>query len=154
MATTEALLLKHVKNLGSEADRVRVRRGYARNYLFPNGLAVPVNSANSKQIEHLKRARETRERRDLEEAQAIAERLGHLSVAIVVKTGENGKMFGAVTAREIVDHLTQSGVEIDGKKIHLHAPIREVGRHKVLVKLHPAVAVEFFLDVVSENPIG
>ncbi|MDR1595817.1 MAG: 50S ribosomal protein L9 [Puniceicoccales bacterium] len=154
MATTEILLLKHEKNLGSEGDQVKVRAGYARNYLLPNGIALLLTHATKKQIESLKKAKEMREKHDLEHAQELAERLSHMSLAIVVKTGESGKMFGAVTANEICDHLAKSGISIDRKKIHLPAPIKEVGRHKVSVKLHPTVSLDIALDVVSENPIA
>jgi large subunit ribosomal protein L9 len=154
MATTEILLLKPVKNLGSEADELRVKSGYARNYLFPMGIALPLTRANKKQIEELRKAREIREKRDLEEAQATAAKLAHAAIAIVVKTGENGKLFGAVSVREVCDHLAQAGIEIDGKKIHLGAPIKEVGRHVASIKLHPEVSVDLWFDVVSENPIG
>jgi large subunit ribosomal protein L9 len=153
MATTEVLLLKQIKSLGSEGDLVKVKAGYARNFLFPNEIALPLTYANKKQIEALKRAREMREQRDLEQAQELGRRLAGVSLAVVVKTGENGKMFGAITAKEICDHLAQSGIEIDRKKIRLDAPIKEIGRHRVSVVLHPSVSLELQLDVVSENPI-
>ncbi|MDR1433377.1 MAG: 50S ribosomal protein L9 [Puniceicoccales bacterium] len=154
MATTEVLLLKYIKTLGSEGDLVKVRSGYARNFLFPNGVALPLTHANKKRIEALQKARGVREKHDLEHAQAQAEQLSHMSLAIVVKTGENGRMFGAVTAKEICDHLAGSGMEIDRKKIHLSAPIKEVGCHKISIKLHTDVFVDLNLDVVSENPIA
>ncbi|MDR1413450.1 MAG: 50S ribosomal protein L9 [Puniceicoccales bacterium] len=154
MATTEVLLLKYIKNLGSEGDQIKVRAGYARNYLFPNELALPLTYTNKKQIEALQRAREIREKHDLGQAQTLADQLSHTSLAIVVKTGENGRMFGAVTAKEICDHFAQKGVSVDKKKIHLNAPIKEVGRHKILVKLHADVSLELQIDVVSENPMN
>jgi large subunit ribosomal protein L9 len=154
MATTEVLLLKYIKNLGAEGDQIKVRAGYARNYLFPNELALPLTYTNKKQIEALQRAREIREKHDLDQAQTLAEQLSRIPLAVVVKTGENGKMFGAVTAKEICEYLAQKGIEIDRKKIHLNAPIKEVGRHKILVKLHAAVSLELQMDVVSENPMN
>jgi large subunit ribosomal protein L9 len=153
MATTEVLLLKHIKTLGSEGDRVKVKAGYARNFLLPNGMALSLTHANRKQIEALQKAKETREKHELNEAQSLAEQLASVSLAIVVKTGENGKMFGAVTAKEIVDHLAQNGITLDKKKIHLNVPIKEIGRHKIPVKLHATISVDLFLDIVSENPI-
>jgi large subunit ribosomal protein L9 len=154
MATTEILLLKHMKALGSEGDQVKVKAGYARNYLFPNGIALPLTQANRKQIEALRKAREVRERHEVEHAQTLAEKLSRMALAIVVKTGESGRMFGAVTAGEICEHLAQNGVTIDRKMIHLAAPIKEVGRHKVSIKLHHSMAIDITLDVVSENPIA
>ncbi|MDR2737650.1 MAG: 50S ribosomal protein L9 [Puniceicoccales bacterium] len=154
MATTEILLLKQVKSLGSEGEHVRVKAGYARNFLFPNELAVPMTRANKKQIEALQKAKAVRERRDLEQAELLARQLSGVSLAIVVKTGENGRMFGAVTVKEISEHLAQNGIAIDRKKIHLQAPIKEVGRHRISILLHPTISLDLHLDVVSENPIG
>ena len=84
MATTEILLLKHIKKLGAEGDQVRVKAGYARNYLFPNGHALPLTRANKKQIEALQRAREIREQQELEVAQGLADQLKRAAIAIVV----------------------------------------------------------------------
>jgi large subunit ribosomal protein L9 len=154
MATTEILLLKHVKSLGSEGDKIRVKAGYARNFLFPNEIAVPMTKANKKQMETLQKARATRERLDLEQAQALLEKLSNISLAIVVKTSENGKMFGAVTAKEISNNLEQKGLEIDRRKICLDSLVKEVGRHKALIKLHNTISFDLYFDVVSENPIN
>jgi large subunit ribosomal protein L9 len=154
MAMTEVLLLERVDGLGAEGESAKVRAGYARNFLLPKKLALILTYANRKQIEALQKARAAREGRDLEQAQQLADRLSRASLAIVVKTGENGKMFGAVTAKEICEKLANDGIEVDRKKIHLAAPIREIGRHSVLVKLHKTVELNFQFDVVSENPIG
>ncbi|MDR1891090.1 MAG: 50S ribosomal protein L9 [Puniceicoccales bacterium] len=151
---TEVLLLKHAKSLGAEGDQVRVKAGYARNFLFPNEIAILLTKANKKQIEALQKAKAKREKLDLEQAQALLEKLSDVSLAIVVKTSENGKMFGAVTAKEISGHLEQKGLEIDRKKIHLDSPIKEVGRHKVSIKLHDTISFDLYFDVVSENPIN
>lgn len=153
MATTEILLLKHIKTLGAEGDQVRVRAGYARNFLFPNGYALPLTRANKKQIEALQHARDVREQQELAVAQGLADQLQHATIAIVVKTGENGKMFGAVSSKEISKHLASGGIVIDRKKINLAAPIKEIGRHKATVKLHDALSIDIDIDVVSENPI-
>jgi large subunit ribosomal protein L9 len=154
MATTEILLLKHVKSLGAEGDQTRVKAGYARNFLFPNEIAVPMTRTNKKQIEALQKARATREKLDLEQAQTLLKKLSNVSLAIVVKTSENGTMFGAVTAKEISNALEQKGLQIDRKKIHLDSPIKGVGRRKALVKLHDTISFDLYFDVVSENPIN
>ncbi|MDR3144179.1 MAG: 50S ribosomal protein L9 [Puniceicoccales bacterium] len=154
MATVEVLLLKFVRTLGAEGDRVRVKSGYARNFLFPNGIALPLTCANRKQIEALQRAKAMREAHDLEEARDLEKQLSCLSLAIAVKTGDSGKMFGSVTAKEICDHLASSGIVIDRKKIHLNAPIREIGRHKISIKLHQTISMDLPLEIVSENPIA
>lgn len=153
MAHSEILLLKPVENLGGEGDQVRVRAGYARNYLLPRKLAIPLTESNRKQIEALRKARAKREESELEAAKKIAGRIESTRIAIAVKTGEGGKMFGAVTAADIHAKLTEAGVEIDRKKIHVYNPIKTLGQHTTKIRLHPDVQVEFSFDVVSENPI-
>ena len=98
MANHEVLLLKPVDGLGAEGDQVKVRAGYARNFLLPQGMAVPLTVANRKQVESLKRARGLREARELDGAQALAKQIEKAGIAIAVKTGEGGKLFGAVRA--------------------------------------------------------
>ena len=100
MAHHEVLLLKPVENLGAEGDQVKVRAGYARNYLLPRSIAVPLTSSNRKQIEALKKRRGEREAHELSGAQAIAALIEKTRIAFAVKTGEGGKMFGAVTTNE------------------------------------------------------
>jgi large subunit ribosomal protein L9 len=153
MAHTEVLLLKPVDGLGGEGDQVKVRAGYARNYLLPQKWAAPLTTANRKQVEALKKRRAQRESDELSGAQAIAAKLAKLSVAFAVKTGEGGKMFGAITSADLHAKLLESGVEIDRKKIHLHTPVKTLGKHEVKIKLHAEVSVELAFDVVSENPI-
>ena len=153
MATSEILLVKPVDGLGNEGDEVKVKAGYARNFLLPRKFAVPVTKSNRKQVEALKRARDVREQRELEGAQALAARLEALHIAIAVKTGEGGRMFGAVTAADVLAKVIEAGIELDKKKVHLYTPIKELGKHTTTVKLHSEVSVELSFDVVSENPI-
>jgi large subunit ribosomal protein L9 len=153
MATSEILLTKPVENLGAEGDTVKVRAGYARNFLLPRKLAVPVTEANRKQVEALRRARGERELKERSGAEQLAEKLKASSVAIAVKTGEGGRMFGAVTAADLHAKLVEKGIEIDRKRIHLYTPIKTLGRHTTTVKLHADVSVELEFDIVSENPI-
>jgi len=153
MANTEVLLIKPVEHLGGEGEQVRVKAGFARNYLLPRKMAVPVNQSNRRQIEALQKARGQREAKELEGAQAIAAKIQKAHVAIAVKTGEGGKMFGAVTAADLQERLKEQGVELDRKKIALHTPIKSLGRHSVRIKLHADVAVDFEFDIVSENAI-
>ncbi len=153
MAHSEVLLIKPVEGLGGEGDQVKVRAGYARNYLLPRSVAVPVTSANRKQVEALKKRRAEREATELSGAQELARKLEKVSLAFAVTTGEGGKMFGSVTAADLHDKLVAAGVPIDRKRIHLHTPVKTLGKHTVKVKLHADVAVELSFDVVSENPI-
>jgi len=153
MASTEILLVKPVEGLGGEGDQVKVRAGYARNYLLPRKFAVSLNAANKKHVDSLKKRRAEREQQELSGAQELAKKLEKISLAFAVKTGEGGKMFGAITANDIHDKFTAGGVVIDKKKIHLHTPVKTLGQHTVKVKLHADVSVELNFDVVSENPI-
>lgn len=153
MAYSEVLLVKPVDGLGGEGDQVKVRAGYARNYLLPRSIAVPLTQANRKQVESLKKRRAEREAKDLSTAQELARKLEKTSLAFVVKTGEGGRMFGAITVNDVHDKLVAAGLEIDKKRIHLHTPVKTLGKHQVKVKLHPDVSVELPFDVVSENPI-
>jgi large subunit ribosomal protein L9 len=153
MAYSEVLLIKPVEGLGSEGDQVKVRAGYARNYLLPRKIAGPVTTANRKQVEALKRRRAEREIKELSGAQELAKRIEKVSIAFAVKTGEGGKMFGAITANDLHEKLTQAGVDIEKKRIHLHTPVKTLGKHETMIKLHGDVSVALSFDVVSENPI-
>src|SRR6185369_1301471 len=119
MAHTEILLVKPVEGLGGEGDQVKVRAGYARNYLLPRAIAVPLTAANRKHVDALKKRRAEREQSELSGAQELAKKLEKTSLAFAVKTGEGGKMFGASTSQDIYDKLVASGITLDKRKIHL-----------------------------------
>jgi large subunit ribosomal protein L9 len=153
MANTDLLLLKPVENLGNEGEQVTVRAGYARNYLLPLGIGIPVTKANRKQIEVLRARGEARRAAELDAAKARAEKLQGISVAIAVKTGPGGKVFGAVTAQDLIDRLKQEGIELEKRQVSLHTPARTLGKHTTRVRLHAEVVVEYSFEIVSENPI-
>jgi large subunit ribosomal protein L9 len=153
MAHSEILLLKPVENLGSEGDQVKVRAGYARNYLLPRKFAAPLTTANRRQVEALKKRRAEREAHELQGAQELARKLEKASIAFAVKTGEGGRMFGAITAADLHAKLVEAGIDLDKRKIHLHTPVKALGKHEVKIRLHAEVSVELSFDVVSENPI-
>ncbi|MDR3228670.1 MAG: 50S ribosomal protein L9 [Puniceicoccales bacterium] len=154
MALLEVLLLKPVENLGAEGDQVKVRAGFARNFLLPQKIALPVSQANRKHIEHLQKARTQREARELEVAQAEVGKLTDVKLVFAVKTGEGGKMFGAVTAADVAAKLAENGIEIDRKKVHLpHGSVKGLGVHIAHVKLHNTITHELEFEVISENPI-
>ncbi len=153
MAHSEILLIKPVEGLGSEGDQVKVRAGYARNYLLPQKLAVTLTQSNRKQVESLKKRRAEREAAELNGAQELAKKLEKASIVFAVTTGEGGKMFGAITASDLHAKLVEAGIEIDRKKIHLFTPVKTLGKHEVKIKLHHDVSVELAFEVVSENPI-
>lgn len=152
MAHTDVLLLKQVERLGGEGEQVSVKAGYARNFLFPKKYAMPVNRANKKQIEALIKAREAREAREKSEAEQLAEKLAGVSIAFAVKTGEGGKMFGSVTAQDLLEKLAGEGIQLEKRQLQMQ-PVKELGKHSATVKLHKDVKVELAFEVVSENPI-
>lgn len=153
MANNQVLLLQPIHGLGAEGDTVTVRAGYARNFLLPRKLALPITQANKKHVEALLKAREAREQKEFEEARTLGEKVAATSIAIAVKTGEGGKMFGAVTANDVIERLKEEGIELTRKQLSLPAPIKELGSHTVEVKLAPEVTSELKFEVVSENPI-
>jgi large subunit ribosomal protein L9 len=153
MAHSDVLLLKPVEGLGAEGDQVKVRAGYARNFLLPRKIAAPLTKANRKQVDALKKRRGERELQELDSAKQLASKLEKASIAFAVKTGEGGKMFGAITANDLHEKLTQSGIELEKKRIHLYTPVKTLGKHEVKIKLHEDVTVDLSFDVVSENPI-
>ncbi len=154
MATSEILLIEPIDGLGSEGDQVVVKAGFARNFLLPTKKAVPVTRANRKQVEALKARRASREAKNLDDAKFLAEKVSATTFAIAVKTGDSGKMFGAVTAANVFEKIQEAGLGIDKKLVHLPAPIKELGKHTISIKLHADVEAELSFDVVSENIIS
>ena len=153
MSNAELLLLQPVEDLGNEGDTVNVKIGYARNYLLPNGLAIPVTRSNRKQIEALRTRAEKRKISELDEAKALGEKLGTIQIVFAVKTGPGGKMFGSVTAQDLIVRIAENGVELEKKQVNLYTPVKSLGKHTTRVRLHPEVSVDFDFEVVSENPI-
>ncbi len=154
MPKTEVILTHNIVGLGGESDQVKVAAGYARNYLIPQGFAIPLTGANKRRIESLKQRRAAREADDLNHMNDLAKSLSKLIAVVSVKTGEDGKMFGAVTSGTIADQLkTQFDVVLDKKKIHLEAPIRTLGEHEVALRLHHDVNTTMKVRVESSNPM-
>ena len=153
MANSDILLLEAIKGLGSEGDTVSVRAGYARNFLFPRKLAIPVNQGNRKQIESLKIAKEKRVAEELEASKSLAEKIAQVRISIAVKTGDNGKMFGSVTSADILACLEEQGIQLEKKQLNVAQPIKDLGSHKIQVKLNSEIEANFNLEIVSENPI-
>src|SRR5947208_9677492 len=140
MAKTEVILTHNIVGLGGESDHVKVAAGYARNYLFPQGLAIPLTGANRRRLESLKQRRAEREAHELNTMNELARSISKLICLITVKTGEDGKMFGTVTAGMVADQLkTQFDIALDKRKIHLEQPIRTLGEHEVELRLHADV---------------
>ncbi|MFI3290512.1 MAG: 50S ribosomal protein L9 [Opitutales bacterium] len=151
MAIKEILLVKPVEKLGGEGDQVSVRAGYARNFLFPNKMALPVNNANKKQIEALIKRRAIREANELASAEALKSALEALQIKIIVKAGDNGKLFGSVTAADLVAKIAEAGIELPKKVLHLEAPVKDLGDYTAFVKLHKDVKFDFKFSVESDE---
>ncbi|MDQ2867294.1 MAG: 50S ribosomal protein L9 [Verrucomicrobiota bacterium] len=152
MPSTEIILTENVPGLGAEADVVKVRRGYARNYLLPHGKAYEVTPANMRTLDTLKKKRAEREGRELNEAEELARRINKARVVFKLETGETGKAFGSITAQDLVTRLkNEVGVDIDRHKLHLEHPIKTTGEHEVEIKLHHDVVATFHFEVKSAS---
>ena len=155
MPKTEVILTHNVVGLGAESDHVKVAAGYARNYLFPHGLAIPLTQANKRQIEALKKRRVDREAKELHTMTELATTLSKLTLVVHVKTGEDGKMFGSVTAGTIADELRhQYDAQLDKRKINLAHPIKTLGEHEVPLHLHHDVDCTLKVKVESSTPLS
>jgi large subunit ribosomal protein L9 len=154
MPLTELILTENVPGLGAEADVVKVRRGYARNYLLPRGKAYEVTPGALRHLDALKQKRAEREARELNEAEELSQRIGKARLVFTLETGETGKAFGSVTAQDIVNRLkNELGADIDRHKIVLDRPIKDTGEHQVAVRLHHDVTAQLVFQVKSaEEP--
>ncbi|MCB1194819.1 50S ribosomal protein L9 [bacterium] len=146
----EVILLQKIKGLGVEGDLVKVADGYARNYLVPKDFAVIATKSNVKKIDEIKRKQLSLERKELEQAQQLAEKLANVSCTIAVRVGEDDKLFGSVTSLDIAKILEREGVPVDKRKIHLDEPIRSLGVFPVDIKLHHQVTGVVKVWVVKE----
>jgi large subunit ribosomal protein L9 len=151
---TEVILTSNIVGLGGESDQVRVAAGYARNYLFPQRLAVPLTHANKRRLEVLRQRRAEREAHEFNTMSELAKGVSKLICVVTVKTGEDGKMFGAVTAGMIAEQLkTQFDITLDKKKIHLEHPVKALGEHEVELHLHADVKGTLKVRVESSTPV-
>jgi large subunit ribosomal protein L9 len=151
---TEVILTHNIVGLGAESDQVRVAAGYARNYLFPQRMAIPLTLANKRQIESLRQRRAEREAHEFNTMTELAKGVAKLICIIKVKAGEDGKMFGSVTAGVIADELKhQFDISLDKRKIHLEHPIRALGDHEVELHLHAEVKGTLKVHVESLTPV-
>ena len=151
---TEVILTANIVGLGAESDHVKVAAGYARNYLLPQRLAIPLTQGNKRQIEALKQRRAEREAHEFNSMSELAKGVAKLICIVQVKTGEDGKMFGSVTAGTIADHLKQQfEISLEKRKIHLEHPIRTLGEHDVELRLHHEVTATLKVRVESTTPL-
>jgi large subunit ribosomal protein L9 len=146
----EVILREHVDTLGRRGDVVKVAAGYARNYLLPRKLALPVTEASKRQIE---REREKAEARDAEEraaAEALGQRVSAIDISIARRVGENNTMYGSVTSADIAEALKAKGFAVEKRKITLPEAIKSLGEHAVAVKVHRDVTADVKVKVVPE----
>jgi large subunit ribosomal protein L9 len=147
----KVILLKDVKGQGKQGDVVKVSDGYARNYLFPNNLAVEATKSNLNELKTRKAADDKRRQTELDKARKQAEAISNLEVVVTAKSGESGKLFGSVTNKEIADVLKEKhGIDIDRKKIVLSEPIRSLGNYQLEVKVYPEVTARLKVRVDEE----
>lgn len=146
----KVIFLQDVKGQGKKGEVKEVSEGYARNYLFPRGLATEASKGNLKTLEAQKQAAERRKQQEKEEAEALARKLEAMTVVIRAKAGEGGRLFGAITSKQVAEALAKQGIDIDKRKIELEEPIRALGVTKVPVKLHPQVRTTLGVQVVEE----
>jgi large subunit ribosomal protein L9 len=147
----KVILREDVEKLGKAGDVVKVADGFGRNYLIPRQLAVPADVRNLKALEHDRRVIEARAKKSRKSAESLATMLASVSLTIPAKAGEEGKLFGAITSRDIADAMEKAGVPVDRKNVLLHDPIKQLGDYKVKIKagtdLHPEISVR----VVAES---
>lgn len=151
MATTlQVILQSDVDNLGKSGELVKVRPGFARNFLLPRKLAVPATTAHIHRLEHEKAVAIARAEKNMKEAKAVAEKIGALKLTIARPVGEDDKLFGSVTAKEIENEAKKAGVAIDRKKMQLAEALKALGSYEIPVKLMPGVTTTLKVDVVKK----
>ena len=146
----EIILREDVENLGARGQMLKVANGYARNYLLPKRLAVAATEANKKIVEQERQAHVQREAKAQGEAEDLAKLMAGVTVTIAQKAGESDQLFGSVTSKDIAEGLEKQNFSVDRRKIQLDEPIKQLGEHKVTVRLHREVPVEITVQVVRE----
>jgi len=147
----EVILRDHVEKLGKRGEIVKVSDGYARNYLLPRKLALPVTEGNKRHVERERKIMETREAEEKSGAEGIAARLAAVDITIARRVGETAQLYGSVTAADITDFLKGKGFEVDRRKLILPEAIKTLGDHDVPLKLHREVTVPLKVKVVREG---
>lgn len=153
MAHTKILLREDVDDLGARGEIVRVRAGYARNYLLPRKLAVEATTGNVKGIEQERAALLKKEAKERATAEAQSQHMGSLVLEFKRKAGEQGALYGSVTSMDVAEALHQRGYEIDRHRIHLREPLKRLGDYSVPVRLHREVTIDLQVKVVPEGEV-
>ncbi|MEO8636287.1 MAG: 50S ribosomal protein L9 [Gemmatimonadales bacterium] len=146
----EVILREDIKTLGKAGDLVKVKPGYARNFLLPKGLAYEATDGNRKRIDSESKARLARHAEERTGAEAMAATLAAAPLALSRKAGEGDRLFGSITAQDLADALAAQGIELDRRRIELEHPIKTVGQHTVMVRLHADVHAELHVTITAE----
>lgn len=147
----KVIFQQDVKGKGKKGEVKEVSEGYARNYLFPNNLAIEATKGNLKSLEQQKKAEEKKAKKQLEEAKQLKEKLEKEKIEIKAKAGGGGRLFGAVSTKQIADILKKKGFTVDKRKIELEEPIRSLGVTKTPIKLHPEVTATVDIHVIEDK---
>lgn len=147
----KVILTEEIRGLGTRGDVVTVKDGYARNFLLPKNLAREATAGNMKQIEHERRKWALLAQQEKDAAQKAADKVKGVKIRIEKRVGENGHLFGSVTAVEIADALAEKGIEVDKRRIELANPIKDAGTHDVEVRLHRDVTAHIQVEVVGQG---
>jgi len=153
MAHTKVLLREDVDDLGARGEIVRVRAGYARNYLLPRKLAVEATAGNVKGIEQERAALLKKEAKERATAESQSQQMGSLVLEFKRKAGEQGALYGSVTSMDIAEELKDRGYEIDRHRIHLREPLKRLGEYSVPVRLHREVTIDLQVKVAPEGEV-
>jgi large subunit ribosomal protein L9 len=145
----EVILREDIKSLGRAGEMVRVKPGYARNYLLPQGLAYEATEGNKKRVAAESRVRTARDQAERAEAEKAAATLSEVTLTLTGKAGDEGKLFGSITSQDIADALASQGHTVDRRRIELEHPIKTTGAHMVTVRLHPEVHAQLRVSVVA-----
>ncbi|RYD02463.1 50S ribosomal protein L9 [Desulforamulus aquiferis] len=146
----QVVLLQDVPKIGKKGDIVNVAEGYARNFLYPRNLASPASEGKLKEISTQRQNQVAKKQKLEQEARDLAAKISNLTVKLQAKVGEAGRLFGAISSKDIADGLkAQHGYDIDKKKIVLKDPIKNLGNHKVVIKIHPVAQAEIEVEVVA-----
>lgn len=147
----KVILNKDVKNLGVKGDVVNVSDGYARNYLLPKNLAVEATAGNLKELENLKQKQERQKELEFQKAKETAKKIEGKTLQAVTKVGDNGKLFGSITSKEIAELIEKKfGITVDKRKVEVKEAIKAIGTYPVTVRIHPQVAAKIMVQVVAE----
>ncbi|WP_428266971.1 50S ribosomal protein L9 [Haliangium sp.] len=147
----QLILTKDVEHLGQAGELVKVKPGYGRNYLLPQGMAVLATSRNIKRLEHEKRVIAARVAKDLASSEQLANRLNGMILQFERRVGDDDKMFGSVTSRNLIDQLSVAGIELDHRRVMLDEPVKSLGKYEVDIKLEAGVIARLKFWVVSKS---